>query len=653
MCGLAGWLGGPRQDSPESIAQRMSDAIVHRGPDDAGTWIDRVDGVVLVHRRLAVLDLSPAGHQPMVSACGRYVMIFNGEIYNHLLLRDELQAADHGVRWRGHSDTETLLAAIAAWGIERALRSAIGMFALALWDTHDKCLTLARDRFGEKPLYYGWQNDTFLFASEIKALSEHPAFRPEVDRDSLALLLRHNCIPAPYSIYKGIRKLRPGEILTLGVGKERMEDRLSRQQYWCVNDAVAHGLQNPISGNDTEVVDEFEQLLCSSVGMQMLADVPLGAFLSGGIDSSAIVAAMQATSNRPVNTFSIGFDDAAYDEAQDAAAVASHLGTNHTELYVTSRDALDVVPRLPRVYCEPFSDSSQIPTYLVSALAADHVTVALSGDAGDELFGGYNRYLMAHAAWRRAHKLPGPLRRGLAWTLTSLSPGRWDALVGRMARMLPRRYRLRMPGDKAHKLANALLAEDGETYYKNLVSHWHDPSAVVVGSTEPRTLLSDRDRWPATEQLVDWMMAMDAQTYLPDDILVKVDRAAMAHSLETRIPFLDHRLFEFAWRLPSRMKIRDGEGKWLLRQLLGRYLPKHAVAKPKMGFGVPLHEWLRGPLRDWAEELIDEKRLREEGYFEPEPIRAMWRSHQSGLTNDQYALWDILMFQAWLAESRA
>ncbi len=651
MCGLAGWMGGARVDDAESAARRMADALAHRGPDDAGTWIERSDNVALAHRRLAVLDLSRAGHQPMESACGRFVIVFNGEIYNHLEVRQELEAGDAGAKWRGHSDTETLLAAIAAWGPERALQSSTGMFALAVWDRRDKVLTLARDRFGEKPLYFGWQRDTFVFASELKAIRTHPAFTGEVDRDALALLLRHNCIPAPHCIYKGLYKLGPGEILSVPLSHEPGIGNVVRRKYWSVNEAVANGLADPLAMPDDEAVDELERLLGASVERQMLSDVPLGAFLSGGIDSSLIVAAMQASSARPVNTFSIGFDDATYDEAQDAAAVARHLGTAHTELCVTSREALDVIPLLPRIYCEPFADSSQVPTYLVSQLASQHVTVALSGDAGDEVFGGYNRYAMAHSVWVRSRKLPRPVRRGLAGLLTSLSPQRWDALAGGVASVLPGRLRLRMPGEKAHKLAGALLAEDGRSYYRHLVSHWPSPADAVIGASEPQTLLTDPDRWPAADHLVDWMMAMDAQTYLPDDILVKVDRAAMANSLETRVPFLDHRLFEFAWRLPRHQKIRDGSGKWLLRQLLARQLPEAVLDKPKMGFGIPLHDWLRGPLRDWAEALLDEKRLREEGFFEPGPVRTLWDSHQAGRTNEQHALWDVLMFQAWLAEA--
>jgi asparagine synthase (glutamine-hydrolysing) len=586
----------------------------------------------------------------MHSSCGRYVLVFNGEIYNHLDLRAQLQKEGAAPLWRGHSDTETLLAALSVWGIERALRLTIGMFAFALWDRQEKILTLARDRAGEKPLYYGWQKGNFLFGSELKALKAHPCFNADIDRGALALMLRHNCIPAPYSIYSGIQKLMPGHYLKIRIKADQNAETPAAKPYWRLNDVVAAGLANPFDGSDKDATNALESTLLASVGSQMISDVPLGAFLSGGIDSSAIVALMQAQSGRPVSTFTIGYNNKDYDEAVHAKAVARHLGTSHTELYVSPEDALAVIPKLPEIYCEPFSDSSQIPTYLVSALASNHVKVALSGDAGDELFGGYNRYHMANSVWGRIRRLPISARRAVAGLLKSNSPAGWDIFLGTIGRFLPPRLRLKMPGEKAHKLAGVLLAEDGVSFYRGLISHWQRPEDVVLGAKEPPTLTSRGDDWPETDEFADWMMAMDAQTYLPDDILAKVDRAAMANSLETLVPFLYHRVIELAWRMPLSLKIRHGEGKWLLRQVLYQHVPKKLIDRPKMGFANPLHEWLRGPLRDWAEDLLDDRRLRQEGFFDPKPVRQLWEAHLSGKSNDQYALWDVLMFQAWLAE---
>ncbi|VUX54847.1 Asparagine synthetase [uncultured Woeseiaceae bacterium] len=652
MCGLVGFWQPGKMSEPDAVtvATAMSAQIQHRGPDNFGVWCDAESGVTMAHRRLSILDLSPAGHQPMLSECGRYVLILNGEIYNHLVLREELDKDGSSPLWRGHSDTETLLAVCSARGIERTLKATVGMFALALWDRKDKILTLARDRAGEKPLYYGWSRGVFLFGSELKALKAHPAFDAKIDRGALALMLRHNCIPAPHSIYVGIQKLMPGHYLQI-TAKDRSEGCSPRSRpYWRFNDAVESGLTNRFHGSVTEAIDLLESQLMSSVGSQMVADVPLGAFLSGGIDSSTIVALMQAQSDRPVRTFTIGSNSADYNEASHAKEVARHLGTSHTELYVSPADALAVIPKLPTIYCEPFSDSSQIPTYLVSAMASDHVKVALSGDGGDELFGGYNRYLLAQSVWTRMQRFPKPARRVVAALLKSASAAGWDRVFAVAGKLLPESLQLRTPGEKAHKLAGVLLADDGASFYRNLVSHWQDPASIVLDAEEPPTLLSRRGDWPETDNFVEWMMAMDAQTYMSDDILTKVDRAAMANSLETRVPFLDHRVIESAWRFPLSMKIRNGEGKWLLRQILYRHVPKELINRPKMGFGNPLHDWLRGPLRDWAEDLLDANRIRRGGYFDPAPIRELWDFHLSGRSNEQYPLWDVLMFQAWLAE---
>lgn len=644
MCGLVGFFAdnvGGAEDARMRLV-RMADKIVHRGPDDAGYWCDAESGIGLAHRRLSIIDLSPAGHQPMHSSSERYVIAFNGEIYNHLDMRRELEVKGEGT-WRGHSDTETLLAGFDAWGIRETIERTTGMFALAVWDKASRVLTLARDRLGEKPLYYGWQGAgaarVFLFGSELKALKEHREFKAGIDRGALCLLLRHNAIPAPYSIYEGIAKLEPGSMLSLSL--DRPEPQIIR--YWSLPEVARAGVFKRFSGAAELAVDQLDELLKDAVRQQMMADVPLGAFLSGGIDSSTVVALMQAQSNRPVKTFTIGFEDAGYNEAVHAKAVAMHLGTDHTELYVQPRQARDVIPLLPSLYCEPFSDSSQIPTFLVSQLARQHVTVSLSGDAGDELFAGYNRYQMTDRLWRRLEHIPKPLRSLLAKGITSVSPGGWD----RLARFIPGASGYRVFGDKLHKGAGVLASSSVSELYLGLVSHQSSPESWVMGGQEPPTKLTGHR--PVLEGLssVEQMMALDAITYLPDDILVKVDRAAMGVSLESRVPFLDHRVVEFAWTLPLHYKLRDGQTKWPLRQVLYRYVPKELIERPKMGFGIPLDAWLRGPLRDWAEALLGEARLKQEGYFNPTPIREKWAEHLSGNRNWSHHLWDVLMFQAW------
>ena len=649
MCGLNGFFSTQANDYDTAVAiKEMNDALYHRGPNAEGSWQDDRLGLVLGHRRLAIQDLSSAGAQPMHSTCGRYVLVFNGEIYNHLELRQQLAQQGIPADWRGHSDTETILACFVAWGIEKTLESMVGMFAIALWDRLDKVITLARDRMGEKPLYWGWQGNSLYFGSELKGLKAHPKFQADIDRDSIALLLRHNCIPAPYSIYQGIKKLRAGHWLQLPLSDLEKAKVVQPQAYWRLNDIVESGLANPFTGSPEQAVDALESTLMSSMDSQMLSDVPLGAFLSGGIDSSAVVALMQSQSSRPVQTFTIGFDDAGYNEAKHAKAVAQHLGTKHTELYVRPKDAQSVIPKLSSIYCEPFADSSQVPTFLVSQLARQQVTVALSGDGGDELFGGYNRYLMAQRVLSNNRKLPKPIRKIMAHGLVRLSPNRWDALFDTLTPIIPSRLRLRTPGDKAHKLAGVLDIDNEHECYHKLTSHWQDPTSIVIGAQEPSTLITDTNAWPKTDSFQHAMMAMDAQTYMTDDILVKVDRAAMANSLETRVPMLDHRVIELAWRMPLDYKIRNGEGKWLLKQVLFRYVPQALIERPKMGFGIPLHDWLRGSLRSWAEALLDENLLKQQGYFHSAPIRKMWEDHLSGKYNYQHQLWNILMFQAWL-----
>lgn len=645
MCGLAGFLTNkPVQIGDlENNVTIMALALQHRGPNDSGAWVDAGAGIALGHRRLSILDLTFAGHQPMQSIGGRYVIGFNGEIYNHLELRGLLRPAHKDSEWRGHSDTETLLACLEAWGIEKTLSSAVGMFAIALWDREFRTLTLARDRMGEKPLYYGWQGDSFLFGSELKALKAHPAFHADVDRGALSLLLRYNYVPAPYSIYEGIHKLPAGTYIQLRQGQRDIEPIA----WWSLADVAERGTAEPFLGSDKDALAVLEHHLGEAVRRQMLSDVPLGALLSGGIDSSIVAAIMQSNSHTPVRTFTIGFDESEYDEAVHARAVAAHLATDHTELRLSGLDALALVPRLPAMYDEPFADSSQLPMHLVMKLARQHITVALSGDAADELFGGYNRYVHAPKVWGRVGWIPQPLRRALGLGLTALPRHTINKLGGPLAGLIG----VALPGDKAHKLGQR-LHEIGslDDLCVSLVSEWSLAGNIVVRGFMPPNLLDDRARWPNLADPVARMMALDGLTYLPDDILVKVDRAAMAVSLETRVPFLDRDVIEFAWSLPMHMKIRDGQGKWLLRQLLDRYVPRALVDRPKMGFGIPLDAWLRGPLRDWAENLLAEDRLRLEGYLNPVPVRAAWKAHLAGQASYGYRLWSMLMFQAWLEQ---
>ncbi|MBT9507353.1 asparagine synthase (glutamine-hydrolyzing) [Rhodoferax sp.] len=645
MCGLAGFLSFRQSDSADRLLRAMAAPITHRGPDAAGYWHDDVAGVGLAHRRLSVLDLSEAGHQPMQSPRGRFVIVFNGEIYNHHDIRNSINALPSGMHtWRGHSDTETLLTGFEKLGVEATVAMSVGMFAFALWDRETSTLTLGRDRLGEKPLYYGWQGDTFLFGSELKAMRGHPAFTATIDRGSLSLFLRHGYIPAPYSIYAGIAKLPPGSLLV--VSRQQRESAISR--YWSATAVAENGVANCYAGPIEHAVDELEVLLRNAVGQQMVADVPLGAFLSGGVDSSTIVALMQTQSSRPVKTFTIGFHEQGYNEAEHAMAVAKHLGTEHTEHYVTAQEALAIIERLPALYDEPFADSSQIPTFLVSQLARHHVTVSLSGDGGDELFCGYNRYQLTQKLWRKLSFVPLPARRLLALAITSVSPDAWNWMANAADSFLPKALRIAQLGDKLHKGAGVIASESADDLYLGLVSQWQDPSSVVIGGPEPSTLLHGNT--PALNGLsdVERMMALDLLTYLPDDILTKVDRAAMGASLETRVPFLDHRVVEWAWRLPLGMKMREGQSKWLLRQVLHRHVPRELIERPKVGFGVPIDAWLRGPLRTWAEALLDESRLVKEGYFHPAQIRQKWEEHLSGYRNWQHQLWNILMFQAWL-----
>lgn len=674
MCGFAGFItsNDSALGSHEDVVTRMTFAIAHRGPDDAGAWADAKEGIALGHCRLSILDLSPAGHQPMKSAGGRFVIVFNGEIYNHLELRAELESSiDLNTFWLGHSDTETLLAGFEAWGVERTLKKLVGMFAIALWDREEKTLTLARDRFGEKPLYFGWvgsgSNATFVFGSELKALKAHPHFDNSVSRESLALYMRFTYVPSPHSIYQNIFKLEPGCLLSIKGDFPPLLSKplrppatlggMSLSRWWSLADIVQKGAQKQFV-NEAAAVQALEEHLAKAVQLQSLADVPLGAFLSGGVDSSAIVALMQEQTTRPVKTFTVGFEDAGFDESPHAREVAKHLGTDHTELFVTAAEAQSVIPLLPFMYDEPFADSSQIPTHLVCKAARQKVKVALSGDAGDELFGGYNRYFWGPRIWHRLAWLPYPARKVLGAFITSVPTVGWDALSRPVNALMPSNQGIIRAGDKAHRLAVRLSSvRNMDDLYRSLVSEWQDPTQVVKGeglTGEKTFLLQSLLDDPLPKQGVGEhqlrMMYRDSMTYLPDDILCKVDRAAMASGLETRVPFLDHRVAELAWQLPLHMKIRGNESKWALRQVLYKYVPRELIDRPKAGFGIPLGQWLRGPLRDWAESLLAENRLHAEGYFYPSPIRSKWAEHLSGQFDHTASLWTVLMFQAWLEQ---
>ena len=648
MCGISGFLNPARDVGEQSLratATAMADAIAHRGPDAADCWADAEVGLAFGHRRLAIIDLSAAGAQPMTSADGRYVLSYNGEVYNSPALRAELEARGH--TFRGESDTEVVLAGIVEWGLKAALARCVGMFAISLWDRQTRTLSLVRDRLGIKPLYYGWSGGVFMFGSELSALKAHPQFRAEIDRDTLALYMLRNCVPAPHSIFVGIRKLTPGSILTLPIDA-RTGTEPEIEAFWSLSEVAARGAASPFGGSEREAADQAEELIRTAVRDRMVADRPLGVFLSGGIDSSTVAALMQDVSETPVKTFSIGFDAAGYNEAEDAKAVAAHLGTDHTELYVDAAKAQDVVSELPRIFDEPFADSSQVPTYLVSEMARRDVVVCLSGDGGDEMFGGYNRYLWVDGIARNSAAVPGPLRKVAAAAMTSLSPHTWDSVFDALGPVLPGKLRQPNPGDKLHKMAGIMNAGGASEIYQGLVGHWRTGDGIVRDATPPTTLVERPADWPALPSFTEHMMHLDGVTYLPDDILTKVDRASMAVGLETRVPLLDHRVVEFAWTLPLSLKTGANVAKRTLRNVLYRHVPRELVERPKMGFALPIHDWLRGPLRDWAEDLLAEKRLREGGYFAPGPVRQKWQEHLSGRRNWQHHLWDVLMFQAWL-----
>jgi asparagine synthase (glutamine-hydrolysing) len=645
MCGIAGFVRAPADRDSDWLTQTasaMAEAVCHRGPDDAGAWVDAEAGVALGHRRLSIIDVSPLGHQPMSSKDGRWVLSYNGELYNTPVLRAALGA--RGTRFAGHSDTEVLVEHIAAFGLEQTLRAADGMFGFAVWDRRRRVLALARDRVGEKPLYWGWQGSTLLFASELKALRRHPDFTGALDRGAAASMLRYGYVPAPWSIYEGIAKLSPGTFVEIDPTQQGRERTIT---YWSFREVAERARPDRSGAGDGELVDELDGLLRAAVGSRMASDVPLGAFLSGGIDSSTVVALMQAQSAAPVQTFTIGFSEDGFDEATYAKQVAAHLGTDHTELYVSPREALDVVPRLPEMYDEPFGDVSQIPTHLVSALARRSVTVALSGDGGDELFGGYTRYTFHRGVWDRLGRVPAPVRGLAARGIRRLQPEQWDRAGRALRPVLPGAVPTSRLGEKLHKGAAMLAAQDATDVYRPLLSHWTEPSGVVLGGAERLDAVVDRTRWASLDDPTEHMMYLDAISYLPDDILVKVDRASMATSLETRVPLLAPSVIDFAWSLPIGDKIRDGQGKWPLRQVLHRYVPAELVERPKMGFGVPVGEWLRGPLREWAQDLLAPAALRHEGLLDADVVGQRWREHLTGERDWQYPLWDALMLVAW------
>lgn len=647
MCGLAGYLSQKSSGAvvSKNILNAMASAIEHRGPDNRGIWFSENGKLGMAHQRLSIIDTSSAGSQPMMSRSGKYIIIFNGEIYNHNEIRKKIELKIPEHRWNSYSDTETLLESFDAYGIIETLSLVSGMFSIVVWDFQEEILHLIRDRFGEKPLYYGNQNGCFLFASELKSLKAHPKFQNEIDRNALSNYVQFSYVPSPLSIYKGISKLEPGTILSIsGMGKE-----IKMQTYWSAVESAEFGKDNLFSQHDLSIESGLKNVLMASVKEQMISDVPIGAFLSGGVDSSLITALMQSQSTQPIKTFTIGFNDKNYNEAHYAKKVADHLGTDHTELFISPREAQDIIYKLPSVYCEPFADSSQIPTFLVSSLTSKHVTVALSGDAGDELFCGYNRYIFTDRSWKLLTRMPSPLKKLLYKMLVAIPPKLWNNFLEQIQKIIPRMERYSNLGNKIHKGSELLLLNSLEEAYFYTVSAWYKTSIVKgdVSDFTSHNLFGN----PRLND-IEAMMLTDTVSYLSDDILVKVDRAAMANSLETRTPFLNKSVYDFAWKIPHTLKMKNGVSKSILKNVLYNYVPKSIVDRPKMGFGIPVEDWLRGPLRDWSESLISENRLNDEGFFNVQSVRQTWKKHLSGDSNYQAKLWPLLMFQAWLDEKK-
>jgi asparagine synthase (glutamine-hydrolysing) len=643
MCGIAGFISKTKQVDFESTLQNMGLAIESRGPDDSGIWYDYSKGIGFAHRRLSILDISPLGHQPMSSISKRYTIVFNGEIYNHLEIRTLLCRNFNDISWKSHSDTETILELFEKYGIFEGSKLLVGMFAIAIYDSIDNSLYLIRDRIGEKPLYFGWQNESFIFASELKSFHKHPDFIKEIDLNSLSLYFKYNYVPSPHSIYKGVNKLKPGSIVKVSLDSYE----ISNLTYWDFVDVVKESKKIQIKSKKEidEYSSELEAQLIHTIKDQMISDVPLGAFLSGGIDSSLIVSLMQSISSEPIKTFTIGYNDKDFNEANHAKKIADLLGTDHTELYLTPNDAISIIPQIPFIYDEPFSDSSQIPTFLVSKLAKTKVSVSLSGDAGDELFSGYNRYILVDKYWPLLNFLPLYFRKVISYLLTRISPALYDDINFFLKKIT--KSKLNLPnsfGDKIHKIANLITSKNQYDLYDKFVSHWNSSDNIVLNKA-----IDDLSRYEIFSSLstIERMMAIDTITYLPDDILVKVDRAAMANSLETRVPFLDHRIISLAWKIPVRFKLKSGKTKYILRKILYKYIPENLIERPKMGFGVPISSWLRGPLKDWAESILSEEKIKNAGLLNYEIIKKKWDEHQSGKRNWQYHLWDVLMFQAW------
>ena len=646
MCGIAGYVAFKRDEDAASLralATAQGNAILHRGPDSGDVYVDQELGLALAHRRLAIIDLSPAGYQPMVSASGKYVIVYNGEIYNANETRTALESA--GINFRGHSDTEVLLEACEAFGVEAAIQRFVGMFAFALLDKERQTLTIVRDRLGIKPLFYAFSGDYFLFGSELKALRAHPACPRELDYDGIAAYFRYQYIPTPHSVFRDVKKLPQGHILTLDLNKPH--ERPNPAPFWSFHEWAIKGVNNLRRGTDQEIVEEFDTLLRDAVTRRMIADVPLGVFLSGGVDSSTVVALMQEASPRPVRTFSIGFDEGQYNEAKFAAEIAKHLGTDHTELYVSPQQAMDVIPKLTEMYDEPYADSSQIPTYLVSEMTRRHVTVALSGDGGDELFAGYNRYPTAEQVANKITRIPMPIRKALANVWQSIPTNAWDTLF----KVIPAKRRPMYAGDKVHKFAQA-FTYNSDDFYKRLISIWNYPEEIAAQGHEVRTLLN-QDLSGELPGLLERMQYWDTMMYMPDDILTKVDRASMAVSLEVRVPIIDHRVVEYAWTLPRHFKVRDGVSKWILREVLYKRVPKALIERPKMGFAVPIDHWFRGPLKEWAGDLLSRDTINRYGLIKPEPVERIWAEHLSGNRNWAALLWNVIMLQSWCEKNLA